>query len=77
MRKSTSLVIAPFALGVMRIGLTFVCGGPGCFNPSYHNPTCSVNGECPSGLVCVQTRVSVLFPTDRRYSMHHLTGGTW
>lgn len=25
----------------------------GCFNPTYHNPTCGPAGECPSGLVCV------------------------
>lgn len=23
-----------------------------CFHPSYHQPTCGRNGECPSGLTC-------------------------
>jgi hypothetical protein len=25
----------------------------GCFSPSYQNPTCGPQGECPSGLVCI------------------------
>jgi hypothetical protein len=25
-----------------------------CFNPTFNNPTCGPNGECPSGTTCVQ-----------------------
>lgn len=31
-------------------GLAFVAG---CFNPSYQNPRCGPEGECPNGLKCV------------------------
>jgi hypothetical protein len=25
----------------------------GCFSPTYNNPTCGLNGECPPGLTCM------------------------
>jgi hypothetical protein len=31
------------------VGTLFI---PGCFHPAYDRPSCSLNGECPAGLVC-------------------------
>ena len=35
---------------VASFALVFVAA---CFNPTFHNPTCGPNGECPSGTSCV------------------------
>src|ERR1051325_2997925 len=38
------------------VGCVFgvLMGVPGCFHPSYDHPACGPEGECPSGLMCVQ-----------------------
>lgn len=39
----------------MRVLVAFVIavGVAGCFNPTYENPECSPQGECPDGFTCV------------------------
>lgn len=36
----------------MRFALLLVLVG-GCFNPTFHDPSCGPNGECPAGTQCV------------------------
>ena len=39
----------------MRSSLLTIVLFAGCFNPTFDNPTCGPNGECPSGTSCVQS----------------------
>ena len=34
------------------VALAIAVGAVGCFNPTYNNPECSPQGDCPDGLVC-------------------------
>jgi hypothetical protein len=41
--------------GVAVGALAFTAFLGACFNPTFDNPTCGPNGECPSGMSCEQT----------------------
>lgn len=34
--------------------ITLMAASAGCFNPTFDNPACGPNGECPSGFTCEQ-----------------------
>ena len=49
----------------MRALLVILALATGCFNPNYHNPTCSPpNNECPKGMTCISGVCEYPAPND-------------